>query len=294
MPFEYRHLSLSVTIMSKKKTNLNLRNPKQLDLIYTFAISEGRLSKDSIMEIGNKELFYRMKNNGFIKETAKGSNVFKATLKLQKLTEQTTGISYSNGCSSKHSAKIGKALTFIPQETISEGRFSTGQMLKREMSAYKQTSSYERVIRKLQTNILHQEKQLQNDYQAYLSGNITNTERYQAEIDYQADSSYLQMQKDVAFSDTPLFIPDFSITTSHEETEQILQHMTDYLEHLPVESKEVVFLEQNITKLTEILQTEQTSYDLYLEIVTDSYGRVELERHHNYETIMNREVLYIY
>lgn len=280
--------------MSKKKTNLNLRNPKQLDLIYTFAISEGRMSKDSIMEIGNKELFYRMKNNGFIKETSKGSNVFKVTPKLQRLTEQTTGISYSNGCSSKHSAKIGKALTFIPQEAISEGRFSTGQMLKQEMSAFKQTSSYERAIRKLQTDILHQEKQLQNNYQSYLSRNITNTERYQAEIDYQADSSYLQMQKDVAFSDTPLFIPDLSVNVSQSEAEQILQNMTDQLEHLPGECKESVFLEQNIVKLTELLQTEQTSYDLYFEIVTNSYGKPELQRHENYEMVMNREVFYIY
>lgn len=280
--------------MSKKKTNLNLRNPKQLDLIYTFAISEGRMSKDSIMEIGNKELFYRMKNNGFIKETSKGSNVFKVTPKLQRLTEQTTGISYSNGCSSKHSAKIGKALTFIPQEAISEGRFSTGQMLKQEMSAFKQTSSYERAIRKLQTDILHQEKQLQNDYQTYLTGNITNTERYQAQIDYQADIAHIQMKKEVAFSDTPLFIPDLCVNVSQDEAEQILQNMTDQLERIPNECKEAVFLEQNVAKLTTILQTEQTSYDLYLEIVTDSYGRAELERHHNYESIMNREVLYIY
>ena len=252
------------------------------------------MSKDSIIEIGNKELFYRMKNNGFIKETKQGSNVFKATPKLQKLTEQTTSISYSNGCSSKHSEKIGKALTYIPKETISEGRFSSGHMLKQEMTFYKQTPSYAKAICRLQKEILYQESQLQTDYQTYLAGNITNAERYQGEIDYKADALRLQVRKDIAFSDTPLFIPDLSINVSQSEAEQILQNMTEQLKHFPGESKESIFLEQNIAKLTEMLQTEQTSYDLYFEIVTDSYGRAELERHHNYETIMSREVLYIY
>ena len=142
--------------MPKKNTSLNLRNPKQLDLIYTFAISEGRLSKDSIMDIGNKELFYRMKNNGFIKETQKGSNVFKATSKLQALTEKTTGISYGNGCSSKHSGKIGKAITYLPKDIITEGRFESGQMLKHEMARIKDTPnpSYEKAIAKLQRSVI--------------------------------------------------------------------------------------------------------------------------------------------
>jgi len=94
--------------MAKKKGNLNLNNPKQRELINTFAISEGRVSKQKIFEIGNKELFYRMKSGGFIQETHKGSGVFKSTAKLQRLTERTTGIRYGNGCSNAHSEKIGK------------------------------------------------------------------------------------------------------------------------------------------------------------------------------------------
>ena len=59
-------------------------------------------------------------------------------------------------------------------------------------------------------------------------------------------------------------------------------------------SKEHFFLEQSIEKIQQMLQTEQISYDLYFEIVTNNYGKPELERHHNYEIILNREVLYIY
>ena len=102
------------------------------------------------------------------------------------------------------------------------------------------------------------------------------------------------MKKEVAFSDTPLFIPDLCVNVSQDEAEQILQNMTDQLERIPNECKEAVFLEQNVAKLTEILQTEQTSYDLYFEIVTNSYGKLEFQRHEMYKMVMHREVLYIY
>lgn len=272
--------------MSKKNTSLNLRNPKQLDLIYTFAISEGRLSKDSILQIGNKELFYRMKNNGFIKETQKGSNVFKATSKLHTLTEKATGISYGNGCSTKHSAKIGKALTYLPREIITEGRFTSGQMLKKEMSSFKQSPSYEKAITGLQKDILQTGQQIQATYQTQNS--------YQAKIDYKANMLLYQMKKEVAFSETPLFIPDFHINASRSEAEQILQNMSDQRTQFNEGTKEFIFLGKNVEKLQQMLQTEQTSYQIYFEAVTDSYGRQELERHHNYETVFQREVLYIY
>lgn len=282
--------------MPKKNTSLNLRNPKQLDLIYTFAISEGRLSKDRIMEIGNKELFYRMKNNNFIKETQKGSNIFKATSKLQALTEKTAGISYGNGCSSKHSGKIGKALAYLPKEILSEGRFESGQMLKQEMSKFKAmpNPTYKNAITQLQKDVIQQERQIQSNFLSYISSSLSQAERYQALIDYKADMQICRMKKEVAFSDTPLFIPDFKVDASREETSQILQAMTDQQAQLSEGSKEYCFLEQNIKKLQHLLQVEQPCYNVYFEIVTDSYGRQELERHHNYEAVMQRDVLYIY
>ena len=237
-----------------------------------------------------------MKNNGFIKETQKGSNIYKATSKLHTLTEKNTGISYGNGCSSKHSEKIGKALTYLPKDIITEGRFESGQMLKQELSKLKDTPSpsYENAITQLRKNMMQQEQQIQADYRTYLSNNISQAERYQAEIDYKADMLLCQMRKEVAFSDTPLFIPDFKVNASSEEANQVLQNMTNQLEQLNEGTKEYRFLKQNIEKLQQMLQVEQTSYDLYFEVVTDSYGRQELERHHNYETVMQREVLYIY
>lgn len=277
-----------------KKQNLNLRNPKQMQIIHTMAVSEGRISKAQIMEQGNKEIFYRMKNNGFIKETKRGSGVFKATKKLQSLTEKTTGITFGNGCSNSHSAKIAEAISHIPPAVITEGRFQSGQMLKREMELFKQTSAYEKGVEKLQRDVLHLERQIQADYQKSLTECRSQSERYQAGIDCRADLASCHMKKDVAFSDTPLFIPDFSISATRQEAESILQEMERTRDTLPEGSKGAGFLEANEDKLKQMLQTELPSYDLYFEIITDSYGKPELERHANYEAVLNRNVLYIY
>ena len=289
--FECRQILAIIYYM--KKQSLNLKNPKQMHLIHTFAISEGRLSKEQILTQGNKELFYRMKNNGYIKETVKGSGIYKATSKLKTLTEKTTGISYGNGCSSKHSAKIGKAVSYLPDTVISEGRFTSGQMLKQEMQSLKQTPQYQKSLAHLQRNILREERTTQTNFQNYIS-KCSRAEHYQAEIDHRADKAMYQMKREVAFSETPVFIPDFKVSVSRTEGECILHNMTEQMQSLPERSKEHFFLEQSIEKIQQMLQTEQISYDLYFEIVTNNYGKPELERHHNYEIILNREVLYIY
>lgn len=278
----------------KKKTErLNLNNPKQVSLIHSFAIAEGRLSKEQIFKEANKEIFYRMKNNGFIKETVKGSGIYKATGKLQSLTKKTEGIEFSVGCSSKHSAKITKAVSYLPQAVITEGRFESGQVLKQEMSAYKQTESYHNKIEHIQKMVLQEHEQIENYYQNRIIHAKSNTERYQAGIDYKADVAENRMKQEIAFSENPLYVPDFKVSLQREEVEELLHNIKSSMDGLD-NGKEYNFLEQNVGKLETILWTGQENVELYFEVVTDSYGKRELEMHRNYEQVMEREVLYIY
>ena len=278
----------------KKKTeSLNLKNPKQLNLIHTFAISEGRLSKEQIFSQSNKEIFYRMKNNGYIKETTKGSGIFKATGKLQALAKKTEGIQFSIGCSSKHSAKITKAVSYLPSDVIGEGRFASGQVLKQEMSAYKQTDNYQRKIAQMQKAVLRECKQMENAYQSRRMNAGSRAELYQAGIDYKADKAEIQMRQDILFSENPLYIPDFKVSVDRDEAEELFQNIQAAMGEME-QGKEYDFLEQNVGKLEGMLQTGQQTFELYFEIITDSYGKRELEMHRNYEQVMEREVLYIY
>lgn len=277
----------------KKAESLNLKNQKQLNLVHSFVVAEGRLSKEQIFREANKEIFYRMKNNGYIKETVKGSGIFKATGKLQSLVKKTEGISFSVGCSSKHSAKIIKAVSYLPQSVIMEGRFESGQALKEEMSAYKQTSGYQRKIGDMQKAVLRQSKQIGVRYKNRLESALSTTERYQTVIDFKADIAENQMRQEILFSDNPLYVPDFKVLVERTEAEELLNNMKLSMEALE-RGKEYDFLSQNVSKLEEILRAQQENYELYFEVVMDSYGKRELCRHRNYEQVMEREVLYIY
>lgn len=285
---------LEVEMGKKKKTeSLNLKNPKQLSLIHSFAVAEGRLSKEQILKEANKEIFYRMKNSGFIKETVKGSGIFKATGKLQSLVKKTEGIQFSVGCSSKHSAKITKAVSYLPQSVVAEGRFESGYALKQEMSAYKQTKGYQNKIEQMQKSVLRERKQIEARYQERRGNAENGAERYQAGIDYKADIADNQMKQDIIFSDNPLYVPDFKVTLQREEAEELLRNMKNSMDELE-QGKEYAFLEQNVGKMEEILKTGEENLEVYFEVVTDSYGKRELEMHRNYEQVMEREVLYIY
>ena len=241
--------------MAKKKVNLNLNNPKQRELINTFAISEGRGSKEKIYEIGNKELFYRMKSGGFIQETHKGSGVFKSTSKLQRLKERITGIRYGNGCSNRHSEKIGKAIFFLPKDVISEGRFSSGQMMREEMEHIKESPSYTRALWKYQKQILSMEKEI---YDRYHSGR----KDFQSQIDYKADMDEWKLKKEIAFSDSPVFIPDFKAEVTRQEAEWVLQQMEERKDMLLEGEREERYLEAYIEKLQQMLRTEQEVYEI--------------------------------
>lgn len=265
-----------------------------MDLLYRFAISEGTLSKNQIIITGNKSLYYKLKNNNFIKETIKGSNIYKSTSKMKNLTEKYTGISYGNGCSFKHSEKIEKAISYLPKEVISEGRFASSLMLKKEMDSIKQTPQYQKALNNLQKNVLREEREIQNQFQNFLSTCNNQAECYQAQIDFQVQNANCLIRKEVAFSNTPIFIPDFKISIRKDEGEYILHQFTEQMQHLSENSKEYHFLERNVEKLQHILQSQDSTIDLYFEIITNNYGKPELERHFNYETILNREVLYIY
>lgn len=278
----------------KKKTeSLNLKNPKQLSIIHSFAIAEGRLSKEQIFTEGNKEIFYRMKNNGYIKETVKGSGIFRATGKMQKLTDKIEGIQFSIGCSSKHSATIMKAVSFLPKDVIGSGRFESGQSLKNEMSVYKKGNDYQRKIQAMQKAVLQGRREIDSCYQNKRANAVNRAEFYQAGIDYRADIAENQMKQEILFSDNPLYVPDFKVTMDRYEVEETLQHMQSRIEEME-RGKEQEYLMQDVERLEYMLKTGQEMFEVYFEIVTNSYGKRELEMHRVYEEVMDRTVLYIY
>lgn len=281
--------------MNKKSTSskvLNLRNPKQLRILRSISVAEGRIAKEEIMKMGNKEIFYRMKNNGFIRETEKGSQIYKATKKLNNLISKSEGISVGNGCSSKHSKAILNIVKELPHSILDDGRYITGMNLKQEMEIYKKSKQYHIALKQLQlqnSNIREDRERYHKHMQQF--GN--RVERLQEGINYKADTNYLNMRHEILGSENPLFVPDFAAQIHKHEAEKVLMYMKTKQETLKMNSREQRFLEENCKKMEQIINDMDITTTVYFEIVTDSYGKPEMERHEIYERIMNRTVLYL-
>lgn len=291
-------LSIGAEMKAKSKSknksqSLNLRNPKQVNVINSFAISEGRLSKEDIYSIGNKDIFYRMKNGGFIKETVKGSGVFKATSKLKGLVSKTEGISFGNGCSNKHSKAITRATQYLPKEIVTQGRFKSGQSLKSEMDSFRQTGKYHRKVEHIKQSISERRNSAKQQYQAKVNSGISRSEQYQAKLDYRNEMKQIDIQSEIINSANPVFIPDFMIQATRDEAQEILENLQARYDEAE-DGRERSFLCDDIDKMKAMIDTATTdTIDIYVEIVTDSYGNAKLERHRNYETITDRPVIYL-
>lgn len=269
---------------SKSKVqSLNLKNPKQRDIINLFAVSEGRVGRQDILSTGNKEIMYRMINLGYIKETVKGSGIYKATAKLKKITEQTTGKKYNNGCSNKHSAIMSKTVTkVIPKSVLSYGRYTGQNEIKSRTDKFKHTPQYRQGLRLLKDKAHKDYKDCYNRY--------NNSVSYQQKLDARKDLEIAAMKKQIIDSDNPSFTPDIEITISRAEAEELLQNIREIADSS--DGREHSFMMQNEEKLERLLGTTDQTFTIGCEIVTENYGNEELFRHQVYEILTGEQVLY--
>ena len=269
---------------SKSKVqSLNLRNPKQMDVINLFAVSEGRVSRQDIVSVGNKEIFYRMLNLGYIKETVNGSGIYKATPKLKSFTQAATGKSYNNGCSNKHSRIMCKvATTIIPKAVLEEGRFAGQNEIKGKMEMFKASNKYSRGLQIMRN-------QVKSDYLS-CKKNYESSTSYQQRLDNRKDLDAAKMRLDVINSDNPCFTPDMEISITRAEAEQMLQTVREIEESS--DGREHSLMMQNEEKLEQMLSGTSETFTVGVEIVTENYCNEELYRHQLYEILTGEQVLY--
>lgn len=103
----------------------------------------------------------------------------------------------------------------------------------------------------------------------------------------------IDIQNDIINSANPAFIPDFMIQATRDEAQELLENLQARYDEAE-DGRERSFLYDDIEKMQMMITTATTdTIDIYVEIVTDSYGNAKLERHRNYETITDRPVLYL-
>ena len=282
--------------MAKKKSkgnkNLNLRNPRQIEVIRSFSLCEGRMTKEDILSVGTKDIFYQMKNNGFIKETVKGSGVYKATGKLQNLSAKHLGSDFGIGCSNKHSQVILKSKDLIPKSIIEDCRFNTGNEIKKQMQQFKESEEYRQRLETLKHQNIQQKEVAYMQYQDVMSVGI-KAQILQSELAYKNLMDALNRRGEILDSDNPLYLPDYSITATREELQEMLYSIQECLNRDDMSERETAYMQENTEKLQELISTVETVAIVYFEAVTNHYGQMEMEKHLIFEQMTGNTVLYV-
>ena len=279
------------SIKSRSKTNFN--NPKVKSLIRYMELSENRLSKTDILEIANKDILYQLRNEGYIKETEQ--NCYKATKKLTSKMEKDHAETFGRSSSKAHSKRVYESTKLLPRKVILERNFKTGKELEQEFKRYQKTDTYKSAYQERLTNLITTKGNLRDYHSKIQRSDLSKSTKLQENIDYQASNDELNRSIGILRSNKICNVPDYSFTCSYEDSIAYCNKLKEYQSTLEKNTKEYRIYQEAIEKTTTILTAYEPDQSITwsVEIITNSYSAVDIERHQNYELFTGQTVIYL-
>ncbi|GLC80120.1 hypothetical protein LBYZC6_22340 [Lacrimispora brassicae] len=263
-------------------------------MINFLQLTENKLTKQNIYELGNKDIFYQLKNSNYIKQTSQG--VFQGTKLLRNKIEKQIGSQFGKGSSLQHSQKILTVAKCIPIEIIQNRQFKTGTEIDKEFQKYKKSTEFKQRTEKQRqeyeskiNNLNQQHFQMQN------SSEISLREKLQENITYLKKMENLTRSL-VIIEEKRYSIPDFSFLCSKQESFKFLENLSKASIHAGFRcfDKTNIKEETHMNSMKEIIkQSESNIIRFTIEIVTDSYGKEDLERHYLYDQVTQTHTIYV-
>lgn len=247
----------------------NERNPTEMNLLRTLAYGEGIISKEQFLSIANRTMFSRYRTEGYLKQApnaAKG--VFQITEKFCKQYRHQIEPThrFSGSGSVRHSAGLNAAIQALPKGVT----LTTGKQIQTDFERFKNISQYENAIADQREQI---KAKLDRAEQAALTDKSAQTLRAYEDI----KRLYGQMQNETKCCSTP----DLQATFTRD---QLQEYINQERGHAP---------EQTIDRLEALLLTS-TDYEITvaIEIVTGSYGSLDIAAKETYSTVTQTPIIY--
>ena len=284
---------------SRKQSKVKLNwNNKTLEKVARYLLySEGRLSKDQIIEIGNQTLFYRLKSGGYIEEvknTDKG--IFKTTDKLrsQYKTNIDANARWSGSGSTEHSKGVYNVINLLPENIIMEGKIQTEEFLKDEFKMFKRQEEYK-------TNLQNYKNKLNSDKMELVAK--YNKDLKETPIDRQAllKASYDKKIEQIDYrlkvlndNNRGISNPDFRVIASRDQTKEILENLRNERDNIDNANK-IDRFNIAINKIENIISRVGATQEIQLnfEVITENYEARDIIAKENYEVITGQEMIYI-
>lgn len=255
-------------------------------------LSENRLSRTDILDIANKDILYQLKNEGYIKETDK--NCYKATKKLTSKMEKDYSEAFGRSSSKEHSRRVYESTKLLPKHIVAERNFKTGQELEKAFKRYQKSVSYKKSYQERLTTITTTRDNLKEYHAQIQHSNLPNTVKLQEKIDYKSKNNELTRSIDI-LKGNACNVPDYSFNCSYEDSIVYRNQLKNYQSTLEENTKEYRIYQEAIEKITTTLisyePTQMITWNI--EIVTNSYASVDIERHQNYEYFTGQPVIYL-
>lgn len=275
---------------SKSRDKVNFSNPKVQTIVSYLQLGENRISKQEILSIGNKDIFYQLKNSGYIQQSSKGE--FHGTSKLHSYVKRTDGTHFSSSASSSHSRAVRDSLSLLPSSVLTRRSYCSSTDTERYFEKNViPTQQYKEELYRMKQNYKEELRQIESAYAQSQAEQQSDYERYCSKMDYLHDRDSVTSRMEW-LEDKTYLIPDYQITLTQDELSRYIDTLSDYRDCLDSDCKAYSLYTENIEKLR-TLSTHEGEITISIEVITDSYGQRELQLHQNYERLSNIPQIYL-
>ena len=275
---------------NKSRDKVNFSNPKVTKIVSYLQLGENRISKQEILSIGNKDIFYQLKNSGYIQQSSKAE--FKATSKLHSYVKRADGTHFSSSSSNSHARAVRDSLSLLPSSVLARRSYRSSTDTERYFEKnIKPTQHYKEELYRMKQELKEELRQIEDAYTQSRTEQLSDYERYCSKMDYIHDKESI-ISRQEWLEDKTYLIPDYQVTLTQDELSQYIDTMSDYRDCLDSNSKAYSIYSESIEKLQE-LSTHEGEVTISIEVITDTYGQKQLELHSNFERLSQIPQIYL-
>ena len=276
---------------NKSRDKVNFSNPKVQTIVSYLQLGENRISKQEILSISNKDIFYQLKNSGYIQQLSKGE--FKGTSKLHTYVKKNDGRYFSSSASSSHAKAVRDSLSLLPSSVLGRKSYSSSADIERYFEKKViPTQQYKEELYRMKQNYKEELRQIENSYAQSQTQQLSDYERYCSKMDYLYDRDSVTSRMEW-LEDKTYLIPDYQISLTQDELSQYISNLLEYRDSLDTDSKAYSIYTESIEKLQVLSSAAEGEITISIEVITDSYGQRELQLHQNFEQLSHTPQIYL-
>jgi len=261
------------------KNKIKFGNKKAVDVARNFLFRDGRMTKEDIIGISNKTMFYKLKAGGYIEQVKNAEvGIFKTTgrFREQYKREVDASAKWKGSGSTGHANGFRILAGMVGEKAIAEGRFESSESCKDRVDSVKKTAEFRN---KAEQMVQTKEKQLE---EALASAKDPKTIAL-----LEKQLSKLTEHNYKGFS-----APDARVFLERQEAEQMVEKMREYSKecHHSVRDQ----WEQASQKLEQIIRVTTTKQiAVSIEVYTGNYKGMDKYSHEAYEEVTEEMTIYV-